>query len=216
MSKSFALIHGAGDVGWSWHLVAERLRHHGHDVVAPNLPCDDDGAGLDDYVAAVERAIGDRDNLVVVGQSFGGFTATLLAGRRPVKALVFVSAMVPAPGEIAGDWFVNTGWEEALEGADLSDPFVAYYHDVPPSLAAEAMARERAQSSTPGKTPFPLDVLPDVRTRFVLCTEDRFFPPAFMRPVVADRLGITPDEIAAGHCAPLSRPDELAAVLLDA
>ena len=216
MSKTFVLIHGAGDVGWSWHLVEERLRRHGHDVVAPDLPCDEDGAGLDDYVATVERAIGDRDDLVVVGQSFGGFTATLLVGRRPVQALVFVSAMIPAPGESAEDWFVTTGWEAALGGADLSDPFVAYYHDVPRALAEEAMARERDQSATPGKTPFPLDALPDVRTRFVLCTEDRFFPPAFMRPVVADRLGTTPDEIAAGHCAPLSRPDELATILLDA
>jgi hypothetical protein len=31
-----------------------------------------------------------------------------------------------------------------------------------------------------------------------------------MRRVVAERLGITPDEIAAGHCVNLSRPRELA------
>lgn len=216
MSKTFALVHGAGDVGWSWHLVAERLRRQGHDVVAPDLPCDDDGADLDEYVATMQRAIGDRDNLVVVGHSFGGFTATLLAGRRHVAALVLVSAMIPEPGERAEDWFANTGWAAAVGGEDLVDPFVAYYHDVPTPLAQEAMARERDQSSTPGRTPFPLDAWPEVATRFVLCTEDRFFPPWFMRPVVADRLGITPDEIAAGNCVPLSRPDELAAILLDA
>lgn len=216
MSKTFAFIHGAGDVGWSWHLVAERLRRRGHDVVAPDLPCDDDGADLDEYVATMERAIGACDNLVVVGQSFGGFTATLLAGRRTVEALVLVTAMIPEPGESAEDWFANTGWAAAVGGEDLADPFVAYYHDVPTPLAEEAMARERSQSSTPGKTPFPLGAWPDVPTRFVLCTEDRFFPPSFMRPVVAERLGITPDEIAAGHCAPLSRPDELAMILMDA
>jgi hypothetical protein len=43
-------------------------------------------------------------------------------------------------------------------------------------------------------------------TRFVLGTEDRFFPPAFMRRVVADRLGVVPDEITAGHAVALSRP----------
>jgi hypothetical protein len=48
----------------------------------------------------------------------------------------------------------------------------------------------------------------------VLCTEDRFFPPSFMRRVVADRLAITPDEIAAGHCVALSRPRELANLLV--
>ena len=48
-------------------------------------------------------------------------------------------------------------------------------------------------------------------TRFVLCSEDRFFPPAFSRRLVAARL--VPDEIASGHCVALSRPAELAAML---
>jgi len=47
----------------------------------------------------------------------------------------------------------------------------------------------------------------------VLCTEDRFFPPEFMHRVVADRLGVVPDEIAAGHAVALSRPRELANLL---
>jgi hypothetical protein len=47
----------------------------------------------------------------------------------------------------------------------------------------------------------------------VLCTADRFFPPEFMRQVVADRLAIVPDEIAAGHAVALSHPKELASLL---
>jgi hypothetical protein len=53
-----------------------------------------------------------------------------------------------------------------------------------------------------------------VPSRFVLCTEDRFFPPEFMRRVVADRLGIVPDEMPAGHAVALSRPRELANLLV--
>jgi hypothetical protein len=34
-----------------------------------------------------------------------------------------------------------------------------------------------------------------------------------MRRVVAERLGIVPDEIAAGHCVALSRPRDLADLL---
>jgi hypothetical protein len=33
-----------------------------HDVVAPELPCDDDAASLDDYADAVVDAIGGRGN----------------------------------------------------------------------------------------------------------------------------------------------------------
>jgi hypothetical protein len=48
----------------------------------------------------------------------------------------------------------------------------------------------------------------------VLCTEDRFLPPDFMRQVVSERLAITPDEIDASHCVALSRPNELADLLV--
>jgi hypothetical protein len=76
------------------------------------------------------------------------------------------------------------------------------------------MARgSRPQSDTPGRSPWPLSAWPAIPTRFVLCTEDRFFPAGFTRRVVAERLGIVPDQIAAGHCAALSRPRELAGML---
>jgi hypothetical protein len=54
---------------------------------------------------------------------------------------------------------------------------------------------------------------PRVPTRFVLCSEDRFFPPEFMRQLVTERLNLTSDEIAAGHCVALSRPIDLAEIL---
>jgi pimeloyl-ACP methyl ester carboxylesterase len=78
---TFAVIHGAGDVGRYWHLVETELRQQGHAVVAPHLPCDDDSAGLDQYVDTVADAIGDHHDVVVVGQSYGGFTAALVADR---------------------------------------------------------------------------------------------------------------------------------------
>jgi pimeloyl-ACP methyl ester carboxylesterase len=219
---TFALIHGAGDVGWYWHLVEGVLRALGHDVVAPDLPCDDDTADLGSYADTVVDAIGDRGDLVVVGQSYGGFTAPLVADRLPTVALVLVAGMVPAPGEAPAQWWDNTGYRQAVEeqarrdggvtGSD--DPFVAFYHDVPRSLAAEAITKARDESEAAYNTPWPLDAWPDVPTRFVLCTEDRFFPPAFLRRVVADRLAITPDEIAAGHCVALSRPNDLAEMLV--
>ena len=57
---TFAMIHGAGSDAWYWHLVEPELRRYGHDVVAPNLPCEDDSAGLDEYTDVVVDAIGDR------------------------------------------------------------------------------------------------------------------------------------------------------------
>jgi pimeloyl-ACP methyl ester carboxylesterase len=118
-------------------------------------------------------SVGDRRDLVVAGQSFGGFTAALVAQRLPVDALVFVAGMIPRPGETPDDWLVNTAMRE----------------------------------------PWPLRALPAIPTGFVLCTQDRFFPAEFMRRQVAERLGITPDDIEAGHCVALSRPKDLADIL---
>jgi pimeloyl-ACP methyl ester carboxylesterase len=219
---TFVLIHGGGDVGWYWHLVEAELRQRGHDVVAPDLPCEDDTAGLQNYADTVVDAIGGRGDLVVVGHSFGGFTAPLVADRLPVEALVLVAGMVPAPGESPAQWWHNTGYGQAAEEqarrdgglTGSEDPFVAFYHDVPRALAEEALSKERSESSTAYHDPWPLSAWPAVPTRFVLCREDRFFPADFMRRVVAERLAIEPDEITAGHCVALSRPQELAGLLV--
>jgi hypothetical protein len=37
----YVLIHGAGDVGWYWHLVERELRIRGHDVVGMDMPVDE-------------------------------------------------------------------------------------------------------------------------------------------------------------------------------
>lgn len=98
-----------------------------------------------------------------------------------------------------------------LTGSD--DSFVAFYHDVPRGLAEQALSKERSESETAFNSPWPLDAWPAVPTKFVVCTEDRLFPAEFMRRVVTERLGIVPDEIAAGHCVALSRPHDLANLL---
>ena len=208
---TFALIHGAGDVGWYWHLVEAELRSRGHDTVAPDLPIEDDAAGLDRYADVVIEAIGDRKDVVVVGQSFGGYVAPLVAERIGARLIVLVAGMVPRPEETAEEMFHNTGWQpERLED---DSAIAVFYHDVPSDLAAEAMARERRQSDTPGVEPWPLAAWPGIPTRSIIGRIDRFFPVAWSRTVVHDRLGITPDEIDSGHCPALSRPRELATLL---
>lgn len=206
---TFVLIHAAGDGGWSWHLVEAALRERGHGVVAPDLPADDASAGLSTYADAVIDAIGGRTDLVVVGHSFGGFTAPLVCDRVPTKLLVMLAAMIPSPGEAPGDWWTNTGYEQEVTVPD--DEIATFYHDVPPELAQEALRRVRNHPSERSmREPWPLSAWPDVATRVLLCRDDRVFPAPFLRRVARERLGITPDEIDGGHCVGLSRPAGLA------
>jgi pimeloyl-ACP methyl ester carboxylesterase len=219
---TFVLIHGGGDVGWYWHLLEAELRSRGHDVVAPDLPCDDDSAGLGEYADAVVEAVGERGNLVIVGQSYGGFTAPMVAHRLQADMLVLLAAMIPSPRETPEDWWVNTGYNQAAQEqaerdggkTGSEDPLVSYYNGVPRALADEALSRGREESLTAWRTPWPLDAWPDVPTKFVLCKDDHLFPPDFLRRIAAERLGITPDEIPGCHCVALSHPKELADLLV--
>jgi pimeloyl-ACP methyl ester carboxylesterase len=207
--SAFVLIHGAGDVGWYWHLVEAELRRRGHDTVTPDLPCDDDAAGLPEYVDAVVESIGDRTDLVVVAQSAGCFTAPLVCERAPVRLLVLVAPMIPAPNEAPADYWANTRYEDEVRES-YEDVIALFYHDVPRELASEALKRSRRQSEARMGEPSPLAAWPDVPTRVLLCRDDRLFPSAFVRRVARERLGITPDEIDGGHTPALSRPKELA------
>lgn len=201
------LIHGAGDAGWYWHLVEAELRAHGHHTVAPDLPCDDDAAGLTEYADTVVTAAGDRTGLIVVGQSLGGFVAPLVADRLPVDRVDLVAPMIPAPGEAPADYWANTRYEPAGAFDDV------FYQDVPAGLVAEAARHARRQSEARLGEPSPLRAWPDVPTRVLLCRDDRLLPPDHLRRVARERLGVTPDEIDGGHTPALSRPGELAAYL---
>jgi pimeloyl-ACP methyl ester carboxylesterase len=220
---TFVLIPGAGSDAWHWHLVEPQLRAAGHDVVAVELPCEDDSAGLAEYADAVVAAIGDRadrGDLVVVGHSLGALTAPLVCARLPVGLLVLVAAMTPRPGESLAEWGTNTGSDEARRraaaagGWDAADDDELYYHDVPADVVAAGRAHELGQSGTPFVGGWPLEAWPEVPTRFLLCRDDRCFPAELQRRVARERLGIVPDEMEGGHLPALAHPEELSRRLL--
>jgi pimeloyl-ACP methyl ester carboxylesterase len=200
---TFALIHGGGGSAWDWHLVVPELRQRGQQAVAVDLPSDDESGGWWDYADAVVDAVGYHSDLVVVGHSLGGFTAPLVCARIPVDLLVLLAAMIPAPGELFSDWWTNTGYRES----GYQDVF---YHDIAPELAAEARRRERDETSRALRQPWPLPTWPVVRTKYLLCREDRMFPAEWARRHARERLGIESDEIDGGHYVTLSRPRALA------
>jgi pimeloyl-ACP methyl ester carboxylesterase len=219
---TFVLIHGAGSDGWYWHRVRPLLEAAGHDTLAVDLPTDDDAADFGTYTDVVVDAVGDRGDLVIVGQSLGGFTAPMVADRLGADLLVLVAAMIPAPGESGGDWWANTGHEAAYvakaveDGRDPEDgsPEVVFVHDLDPDLVAASLDHVKDQSGTPFADPWPLPAWPDVPTRVVIARDDRFFPAEFQRRVTRERLGITPDEVPGGHLPALGHPGELADLLL--
>jgi pimeloyl-ACP methyl ester carboxylesterase len=206
MDTTFVLVPGAGGAAWYWHRVVDELERRGWKAIAVDLPAADESAGLAEYTDVVVEAIGDRRPIVLVAQSFGGFTAPLACERVPVELLILVNAMVPRPGETGDEWWTATGWKDEVGEVDMD---AAFFHDVPADVKAAALAEEPPQSWTPFEEPWPLASWPDVPTRFVQGRDDRFFPLDFQRRLVHERLGIEIDEVPGGHLVALSRPVEL-------
>lgn len=219
--STFVLLPGAGSGPDHWHLVVGLLRAAGHQTVAPELPGQSDTAGLSDYTAAALDAIGDRDDLIIVGQSLGAFTATAVAAARPTRLLVYVNAMIPQRDESPGAWWDAVGHAEAAAEtlrrhgpmstwtpADLDEVFL---HDVPASAAAGATPRGQGG----GIFATPLLSWPDgVPVRVIAGRDDRLFPLALQQRLARERLGVEPDVLPAGHAIALARPDALVRQLL--
>jgi pimeloyl-ACP methyl ester carboxylesterase len=217
---SFVLIPGAGGLALYWHRVVPLLEAAGHEVTAVDLPGDDPQAGLSAYADRTVEAIGTR-NVILVAQSLGGFTAPLVCERVRVRVLVFVNAMIPAPGETAGEWGDNTGaalarTEAARHGGYGSDFDLAtyFFHDVPPEIIKQGETQDRSEAETIFGEPCRFGGWPDVPIHVIAGRDDRLFPVDFQRRVAKERLGVTVDELSGGHLVALSNPRGLADQLL--
>jgi pimeloyl-ACP methyl ester carboxylesterase len=216
---TFVLIPGAGGLAWEWHRLGPELEARGHVAVPVELPAGDDASGLAEYADWTAKATVGRSHLVLVAQSFGGFTAPLVCERAAVDLLVMLNAMIPIPGETFNDWWSNTGQGPAqreyaasigITPAELEDDRVVYYHDLPADLVEEALRLDPQQSTTPLNEPWPLEAWPAVPTQVLSGRDDRMFPAAFQRRVAKERLGVTADEIPGGHMVALANPAGLA------
>ncbi len=219
--SAFVLVPGAGGAAWYWHRVVRELEARGHEAVAVGLPGPDESSGLPEYAEAVLAAIGGRRDVVVVGQSLGGFTAPVACARARVRLLVLVNPMIPLPRETPGEWWGNTGWEAARIAAAEAGGYPAefelatyFLHDVPADIVAAGESRNYPEAGLAFGQPCAIDRWPDVPTRVLAGRDDRFFPLDFQRRVARQRLAAEVDVVPGGHLVALSRPAELTARLI--
>jgi pimeloyl-ACP methyl ester carboxylesterase len=221
--RSFVLVPGAGGNAGYWQRVEPLIQQAGFSSVAVSLP-NWPGATFDDHAAAIVAAAPGAAHITLVAQSLGAFSAPLTCDRLPVAEIVLLNAMIPAPGETAGEWWDNTGQEEALRANDLRqgrdpeagfDAQTHFLHDLTPDvLTALTASGDEQPVDSLFATPFPLDPWPDVPTSVLAGRHDRFFPLEFQRRVAKDRLGLDVEELPGGHLLALSQPEVLVARLV--
>jgi len=203
---TFCLVHGAWHGGWAWDPVRGELEACGHHVVAPDLPCEDPGAGVVEYAAVVRAALRGEDDAIVVGHSLGGLTIPLV----PARLHVFLCALVPGASQ---EHAFVPGFGDARVRDELGR---SYYPDpadaprelqYPPEMAALA-SKLRRQAPV-----HAVETTLGGPAAYVVCARDAAIRPDWQRHVARDVLGVEPIELQSGHSPMLSHVRELADAL---
>ncbi|HET6166011.1 MAG TPA: alpha/beta fold hydrolase [Marmoricola sp.] len=221
------LVPGAGGTAWFWHRVVPLLEEAGHTAAAIDLPGDDEAAGLPEYAELVLAGAAGHDDVVLVGQSIGGFTVPLVARElvargTPPRAIVLLNAMIPAPGETPGAWWDDvdqaTARVDAARAGGWSEEFdldTYFLHDVDPAVAAEGEPYQRPEADVVFSSVCDIGRWPDIPTVVISGADDRFFPLPFQQRIARERLGVEPRVVPGGHLAALSQPGALVDALLE-
>jgi pimeloyl-ACP methyl ester carboxylesterase len=222
-----ALVHGSYHGAWCWDFLRPELERLGHRVITMDLPISDPALGAGDYAKAVDDALDPASEPVVVGHSMAGLIIPLVAARRPVRKLVFLTAFLPSPGRSANEQRAAEPIDgrvppKTSEWTDLGNdvwsvgPNTAtelFFHDAPAAVSRWATKRLRPQSYRVMNETTPLASWPDVESRSIVCRDDRALNPDWLRGAARERLGVEPVELAGGHSPFMTRPNELAQVL---
>jgi pimeloyl-ACP methyl ester carboxylesterase len=233
---TFVIVPGAWDTAAAVEPVIEPLAAAGHSVIAVDLPCADADATLEQYAAAVRATLPhDLSNIVVVGYSFGGFTASRIAAENPDVPVVYVAAWIPRPGTSVLDLFAGgdpfAAGDEAAGIAAFGGLIVSagpglcalnidtYVSNMDPPLRAAALEylerTQRPQGIAALRDKWNGVLRTSGRLTYVLTTGDTLVPPDAQRTMAAS-IGADIVELHSDHGAFREQPERLAQLLIAA
>jgi pimeloyl-ACP methyl ester carboxylesterase len=220
--KNIVLVHGAFADGSSWVKVIKILQAKGYNVTAVQNPL----TSFADDVAATNRALALQTGpVILVGHSWAGVVITEAGMDPKVVGLVYVAAFALDADEVIGD--------------------IGKSYPPPPALAAPIVDKEGFMSlSTDAVVKHFASDLPAAEARVVAATQGPIAVSAFGAKVTnvawktkpswyivskldgaiapdeerffAKRMKATTTELKASHVSMLSKPKDVAAVIMDA
>ena len=233
--RTYVLVHGAWHGGWCWRRVADRLRAAGHTVFTPTCT----GLGershllseditLDTFTEDIAKVIEfeELDDIILVGHSFGGLPISGVADRMPerIRHLVYLDSLILQGGESPFGVLPPDVVEARRQAAEETSGGLSL--PVPPPSAFAVTDPDDVAWLERRLTPHPLGTYTsplnisgpvgnDLPRTYIACTD----PPYAVLAAVWDWAREQPDwkwdEIATGHDAMVTAPDELSEMLMD-
>jgi pimeloyl-ACP methyl ester carboxylesterase len=223
----FCLVNGSTQNPLCWKLLVPELEKYDHQTITPSLPVDEPAASGTRYTEVITQALEDAsDDVVLVGHSASGMFIPLVPSLRLIHRLVYLAALIPKPGasireQLAAEPdMLNAEWlAEFRAGNDPStNDQVAIkflFHDCPPeAMKLGLQTRTKMYAEGAMTELFPLATLPEVPSSYIVCSDDRTIMPEWSRRTARERLGTEAIELPGGHCPYLSRPLQLAEILI--
>ena len=221
-STSVVLVHGAFADGSSWSEVIPLLQAEGLNVVAVQNPL----TSLADDVAFTRRAIEMQSGpVVLVGHSWGGAVITEAGDDEQVKALVYVAAFAPSPGEK----FSELG-KDYPPPPGLANPIVDSSGFM--TLTAETIAQHFAQDVSPEQANLIAVTQGAIRAAnfeeavsvaaweskpswYIVAEQDHMIDPGLQHDL-AKRISAQVTSLPTSHVPMISRAQEVARVIIEA
>ncbi|GAB3872677.1 alpha/beta hydrolase [Kibdelosporangium lantanae] len=223
------LVHGAFAESASWNGVISRLQRQGYPVVAAANPL----RSLDGDIAYVRQVLaGIHGPVILAGHSYGGMVISGAAvGNAQVKALVYIAAFAPEPGDSAlglsnkfpGSTLGGTisanplgdGTNDlTIQQDKFRDQFAA---DVPPQDAALMAATQRPVRDAALTAPAGEAAWHTIPSWFLIPTADKNIPLEAQRFMATRANSRHTVEIrGASHSVAVSHPGETANLIVEA
>lgn len=210
------LVHGAWADGSSWRAVIQALQAEGYSVTAPQFP----ETSLADDVARLRHVLQRQAGpTVVAGHSYGGQIMTALGNDAPnVVGLVYVAAFGLDEGESLGALLGGGPPTPSLAHLIVDeqgfawipeDDFVNHFAaDVDPVKARVLHAVQQGLSMSTFEDVMGVPAWKSHPSWYLVATNDEAIPPDAER-MFAQRMGATTVEVASGHLAMVTHPDEV-------
>jgi pimeloyl-ACP methyl ester carboxylesterase len=218
---NIVLVHGTYVDGSSWSKVIPILQNAGHKVIAVQLPLH----SLADDIATVKRAIDlVGAPVILVGHSYGGIVITNAAyNNSNVKGLVYIAAFAPEEGQSLGNFVDLKKFPKGLLVFDKGG-FVYINPDAFGQVIAQDADPAQAKVIAAAQKPFNQSILAEksgppawkqLPSWYQVSENDHAIPPDAER-LFAKQINATTISLPSSHASPLSHPNEVAQLILDA